>query len=363
MNSSMQITQKQMHEFSKCEGVIFLGAVPIEKEPQYRYFKKWISDKKHAGMSFLERNSKLREDPSLFNSECNNALIFAFNYFQGDRYGGIKTVTKPKIAQYARFRDYHKLLKIKAGNIVKKLCDTLSLDELPHRILIDSAPVLERPLAQRTGAGFIGKNTVFISPKLGSYLLLFEIFVKANIELSNLNPIESSKRSENGGCGTCRRCQVNCPSGALTEDYVLDARKCIAYYTIEHRDIIPVEFWDYLKLYYFGCDICQLVCPYNRNIESSKEINAKVNDDLDLYSVALMDQSDYESWFGGTPMTRAKINGLKRNALIYLIVTNDPRLNDVIAKLKGRERLVDQTIDQIDEYKRFKNSSSIELNP
>jgi epoxyqueuosine reductase len=345
-------TIEQIKKASEKAGIDFFGSVRLEKEPSFEHFEKWISENKHGEMGFLERYKEFREDPSKLEPEFSKALIFGLNYYQGDKYSGPNSVNVSRVAQYARFRDYHKLLKKKADGIMEELFADHVDAKKSYRVLIDSAPVLERALATKSGNGFIGKNTVFIHPKKGSYFLLFEVLVDTELEISDSVRVDSNVRSEYGGCGSCKRCKVHCPSGALTKDFVLDARKCISYYTIEHRGVIPIEYWQYLKLYYFGCDICQLVCPYNRNAKISSEIKSKIDLNKDMYDVALMNQSEYENWFGGTPMTRAKISGLKRNALINLVVNNDSRLGEVIQKMSGFSEVIDLTISQIPEYQK-----------
>ena len=130
-----------------------------------------------------------------------------------------------------------------------------------------------------------------------------------------------------GGCGTCKRCQVHCPTDALSNDFELDANLCLSYWSIESRSTVPEKFWKWFDKFYFGCDICQLVCPYNRgDIPHAKEEWVKLKNELDLFEVATMDQKFYEQTFGGSPMTRAKIQGLRRNALIAMTVSGDSRL-------------------------------------
>ena len=351
----MENSHNLLEKICDRHGITFFGVASLEKEPTFEHFKDWIKEDKHAEMRFLERYQEFREDPSRLEPEFDKAIVLGFNYFLGDKYGSEKSISKSRTAQYARFADYHKLLKKKSDLIIEDLKRELSLSELPFRALVDSAPVLERAIAVKSGKGFIGKNTVFISPDKGSFFLLFEILTGLDLELSETRKIDKDIRDkESGGCGSCKRCQVHCPTDALSKEYVLDARKCIAYYTIEHRGVIPLEYWQHLKLYYFGCDICQLVCPYNRNSKISSDIKVKVPDNLDLYDVALMGQADYEGWFGGTPMTRAKIGGLKRNALIYLAVANDSRLDEVVERLNGYSELIDATIAQIHEFRKLK---------
>jgi epoxyqueuosine reductase len=224
-----------------------------------------------------------------------------------------------------------------------------------YRVVVDSAPVLERALAARAQHGFIGKNTCFISANHGSFFLLAEILFSASLPDEVGNAVDPSKRSNDGGCGTCKRCQVNCPTGALDSDYRLDANRCISYWTIEHRGVVPTAIWPWFKHYYFGCDICQLACPYNRKATHSSHVSElKLKEQPPLADIATMDQNFYEATFGGTPMTRAKREGLMRNALIAMAVTNDPKLSGVlkvIAEDGAMPEVVQQTALQVQTFK------------
>jgi epoxyqueuosine reductase len=190
---------------------------------------------------------------------------------------------------------------------------------------------LERAVAANTRLGFIGKNTCFIHPKQGSFFLLGEIISTHDFTESSpqeIRPSNNARDKESGGCGTCKRCQVHCPTGALDEDYRIDARKCLSWWTIENRGPIPKEYWPWIGRYVYGCDICQLVCPYNRGlkVKESTASLVKIKTEIDLFEMATLTQESYERLFGGTPTTRAKREGLVRNALIAMYVTKDPRL-------------------------------------
>jgi epoxyqueuosine reductase len=197
--------------------------------------------------------------------------------------------------------------------------------------------------------GFIGKNTCFIHPEYGSLMLIGEILLSHHLTLSDsASPVDPNQRTSEGGCGTCRRCQVNCPTGALDTAYKLDARKCLAYWTIEHRGTIPFEFWPHLPTYIFGCDLCQLACPYNRKAIPTSEPTRPDLINPDLFDLATMSQSRYEAWMGGTPLTRAKREGLRRNALIAMAVTKDERLAEACAGVKEEDaEVLHRTLEQI----------------
>ena len=281
-------------------------------------------------MRYLENNQQLRADPRKFAKDYHSALIVGLPYGAGDR----KQTTKPRVAQYARLRrDYHRLLRDKLQTVAK---NQLWLPS-SYRITVDSAPLLERALASRGGQGFIGKNTCFISPEHGSYLLLAEILTSNRLPVDEQLPPAPDKRAKRGGCGTCRRCQVHCPTGALNEDYTLDANKCLAYLTIENRGVIPKQYWQHLDNYFYGCDICQIVCPYNRGKTTKTDPLTMPT----LAEIATLTEQAYLRYFSGTAMTRAKRQGLIRNALIAMHVSNDPQLSTCLETVKNRADLQD----------------------
>jgi epoxyqueuosine reductase len=251
--------------------------------------------------------------------------------------------------------DYHRLIWKKGEKILTQIHKQYGNGTEVGRVVTDSAPLLERALARHGSRGFIGKNTCFISPKYGSMILLGEILTSLDIApshqaIENPNPL---RRSKEGGCGTCRRCQVHCPTGALDQDYRIDARKCLAYWTIEHRGPIPEEFWPWLGLYVFGCDICQIVCPYNRNEQPrAPESLLKIKQAPALFEMATMTQESYEKLFGGTPVTRAKREGLIRNALIAMAVTEASDLQEAMKILSDRREggVIATTLDQVTKW-------------
>lgn len=328
----------------------WLGVVEIGLEPDFPHYVRWLDEKRHAGMSYLERNLDVRQDPRLLLTGARSVIILGFSYYLGDKLRPLMGKGPPRIAQYARFRDYHRELRERCEVVAGRLREFFAPDIVNTRVLVDSAPILERSLAARGGAGFIGKNTCFISPKAGSWLLLAEILTTYPLPASPRPLIDNSKRTSVGGCGTCQRCQIYCPTGALDQAYSLDANRCLAYWTIEHRGTIPEHIWPWLGEYYFGCDICQLVCPYNRlAVKQTNQAFLKLKSPPTLFEVAVMDQVGYERMFGGTPMTRAKRCGLKRNALIAMTVTGDPQLEEALERsvINETDPVVAQTVDQI----------------
>ncbi|MCX6126729.1 MAG: tRNA epoxyqueuosine(34) reductase QueG [Proteobacteria bacterium] len=322
-------------------GLNFLGVTGLNVKRDFHWYETWLSEGRHAEMRYLENHLELRADPKKLLPGAKYALVFGLPYFSGDRWQRGVGYAHPRFAMYARLKDYHKILKRELGELMNKLkARGLVEKEELFRVTCDSAPLLERALTAGAGKGFIGKNTCYIHPKLGSFLLLGEILTTwsppAFSDLPGEPPTPLLARTSGGGCGTCKRCQVHCPTGALDQDYRIDARKCLSWWTIENRGPIPEVYWKWIGQYIFGCDICQLVCPWNRGAEMSNKTSelTKLSVNIDPYFVATMDAEAYEQMFAGTPATRAKREGLVRNALIALFVRSDPRIFAAIDLLK-----------------------------
>lgn len=349
--------------------VILCGVLKPTRDPNYEAFQRWIKAKKHGQMKYLENYPHLRQYPAQLESTMPSVIVCAYPY--GEKSSITKTSSSlssslPTVAQYARFKDYHRSLKKTGQHIISSYFKSQSkpFSQSDYRVVVDSAPILEKSLAEQTGSGFIGKNTLFILKNRGSLLFLFEIYTTATFETQPLSssPLQAASTSPSNGCGRCRRCQVHCPTGALDEDYVLDATKCLAYYTIEHRGTIPVGYWPYLAVHFFGCDICQLVCPHNRYARAARDLKPVIPTDLCLAKIACMDEKTYIAMFAGTPMTRAKRAGIRRNALIAMTVTSHPHLEDVVRfVIRENHPLLIATLNQRDEYKKMTQSSSFHL--
>lgn len=335
---------------AEAEGLHFIGAAGLDVGHDHSRYIKWLDEGRHGSMTWMENHLDVRAKPERLLVGAKMALVFGFQYYQGDTWSRGKKDPAPRIAQYARLRDYHKFLRSKLERVQSSL-EKLSTDTHVWRITVDSAPLLERALAAGSGGAFIGKNTCAIHPHKGSFFLLGEILTSWDLGLPTRRPpaTQHHERTSSGGCGSCRRCQVHCPTGALDKDYQIDARKCLSYWTIEHRGEIPLDYWPWVGRYMFGCDICQLVCPYNRGLEISADSISlrKISETPKLIDIVLMSQEAYESMFGGTPMTRAKRSGLRRNALIAGVVTADRAVLDALDQLtKDADAVICATANQ-----------------
>lgn len=293
--------------------LVFLGVTTPGYDRAYARFRQWIAEQKHAGMTFLEDHSAIRENPEQLLPGSLSVAAFALPYFHSP-------TNSPAVARYAHFADYHKLLRTRAAAAVAEAYPQLSPDQF--RVVVDSAPLLERAQVARLPEVFVGKNTCLIHAKRGSFLLLGEIFFTVPLPLQTTPEFDSSNRRDGLGCGPCTSCQVACPTGALDEAFRIDSAKCLAYWTIEHRGAVPQIYWKWFDKFWYGCDLCQTACPYNTYAVGNELPPSIARREIPpLPQVAMMTQTQYETYFGGTPMTRAKRSGLRRNALIAMAVT------------------------------------------
>ena len=219
-----------------------------------------------------------------------------------------------RVASYAQGRDYHRVMKQRMRGLVEELSHRLET-ELAARWYVDDGPMLDRAAASRSGLGWFGKNTNILSPGLGSWIFLGQIIT--DLELEPDPPLQKS-------CGSCVRCIEACPTGAIVGPYVLDNTRCISYQTIENRGAIPRELRPLMMDWIFGCDICQEVCPVNRKAPTTREPAFHRDDHrddlstLDLLELLSLTEEDFRERFAGTPIMRAKLVGLKRNACVAL---------------------------------------------
>lgn len=250
-----------------------------------------------------------------------------------------------KVARYAWGRDYHKVLRKKLEKFTERLVLQSGIN-FNYRIFTDSVPLLERAVANQAGNGFIGKNTMLIRPKAGSFNFIAEILTDVEIGENKINVISTS-------CGECRRCQDLCPTSAFVSEYVLDARKCISYLTIEKRGVLSASESDSISDWLFGCDVCQDVCPFNhKSLKSEEEADLNEFDEslgagqmLNLSEVLEIDTDvGFLDRFAGTPIMRTKRQGLIRNALIVAANTDCleliPLIEEVGQKNKGHDEVL-----------------------
>src|SRR5688500_4049659 len=237
-------------------GFILAGVTTPEPPPHYSTFENWLAQGHHGTMQYLaeERSIVRRADPLQIFPECKSILVLATPYSPPPP-SGEELGARGNIASYAWGNDYHDVLPGRMKELVQFIEEQVG-GPVKNRWYTDTGPILERDLAQRAGIGWIGRNTCLINPKQGSYLLLSEILL--DLALDPDPPMVTDH------CGTCTRCITACPTQCILPDRTIDARHCISYLTIELKDDIPTELRPLVGDWVFGCDICQMVCPWNR---------------------------------------------------------------------------------------------------
>ena len=277
------------------------GICRAEESEQEVHYRRWLLEECHAGMGYLERNIDKRMDPRLLVEGAKSIISVALNYFPHR----FQHEDAPQFAYYAYGEDYHDIVKGKLSRLFDFI--KLRFPGVSGRYFSDSAPVLERFWAARSGLGFVGKNTLLIIPGKGSYFFLGELIV--DLELDYDSPISQN-------CGKCRRCLDACPTGAIEKPHWVNARKCISYQTIENKGEISPEIVPRLSNNVYGCDICQIVCPWNRYARPHNTPGFNPSDEflsLDYKRLQEMDEDTYRRIFRRSAVKRAKFAGLKRN--------------------------------------------------
>ncbi|MGQ1890370.1 tRNA epoxyqueuosine(34) reductase QueG [Thermophagus sp. OGC60D27] len=279
----------------------FASATELKEDAAF--LKEWLNRGYHAGMDYMSRNFEKRTNPQKLIEDAKSVVVVLQNYFPPKK-EGLKSGLK--LAKYAYGRDYHKVLKKRLKQLMTYIQSEIS-DEANGRFFVDSAPVLERSLAVRAGLGWRGKNSNLIHPRIGSFVFIGEIIL--NIELPSGEPIREA-------CGGCTRCIEACPTGALVSPYRLDANRCISYLTIENKNEIPDHFREQMNEWFFGCDICQDVCPWNWKARPHKESDFVLRSEFQQMTRdewSQLDENTFDEISRGSPIRRAGYQGLKRN--------------------------------------------------
>ena len=296
-------------------GFILAGVTTPEPPPHLSTFERWLDAGRHGTMHYLadERARTRRADSRQILPECKSILVLAAPYAD-PKFAEASEKPAPgpsgRVAAYAWGADYHKVLLPRLKELVTYIEKRVG-HPVPNRYYTDTGPILERDLAQRAGLGWIGKNTCLINPKHGSYFLLAEILLGIELEPDSLFITDH--------CGTCTRCIQACPTSCILSDRTLDARRCISYLTIELKDDIPEELRSLLGDWVFGCDVCQMVCPWNRFAGESDDEAFSPRPDIlrpNLIRELELTPEAFNRKFKNSPIKRAKRRGYLRNLAV-----------------------------------------------
>lgn len=312
MTLSKSLKEKIIAKSSQL-GFILAGMTTPEAPAHYSTFERWLAQGYHGAMDYLttERSRFRRADPREIMPECKSILVLATPYSPPSTEG---QADEGRVASYAWGADYHDVLPARMRELVRFIEEEVG-SPVKNRWYTDTGPILERDLAQRAGIGWIGKNTCLIHPRHGSYFLLSEILLDLDLEPDP--PFVTDH------CGTCTRCIDACPTDCILSDRTIDATRCISYLTIELKDDIPVELRDKIGNWVFGCDICQMVCPWNRFAGEGDPAFGDSNPTRTLSEELPISTQEFNQRFKGTPVKRAKRRGYLRNVAVALGNTGD----------------------------------------
>ncbi len=303
MKNSQQISV-WVKELAAKQGFFACGIAKAETlDQEKQHLDEWLAKGYQADMHYMQKHADKRHNPSMLVENARSVIVFLFNYFPSET---VVFNSDYRIASYAYGADYHDVIRAKLNQIMAEL--NKEFPDMAARAFVDSAPVLERAWATRAGLGWIGKNSMLISKRNGSYFFIAEIITDLQMEYDTAM----------GGnyCGDCTRCMDNCPTKAITSLREIDSNRCISYQTIENKNDIPDEFSGKFENWIFGCDICQQVCPWNRfalvhsepAFEPSAELLKMTNNQWEN-----LQKDEFDALFRKSAVKRTKFAGLTRN--------------------------------------------------
>jgi epoxyqueuosine reductase len=323
-------------------GFARIAVVPIEAPRRHALYTSWLAAGHQGEMAYLAAPDHVqpRGDLRALLDNAKSLVVVALAYDRVDPASGATgpiptdALLRGRIARYARGEDYHLVMRDKLVALADRLAQSLGRP-VASRPCVDSAPVLEREWAERGGLGFVAKNTMLIAPGVGSYVVLGELLVDADLAVTA--PDAPPKQR----CGTCRSCLDACPTNAFVDAYVLDARRCISYLTIEHHGVIPRELRPAIGTWIFGCDICQEVCPFNAGKTAEVPIDPRLRSRShehalpDLVALAFKGANQTRQFVKRTALRRIPHDVLARNVAVALGNTGSPEAVPALRHLEG----------------------------
>jgi len=320
---------EEIRTWAKQLGFQDAGITDTHLERHGERLDSWLDAGMHADMDYMEKHGSKRYQPDQLVPGTQRIISVRMDYSlaQDNPTPVLEDKDKAYIARYTLGRDYHKLMRKRLASLAKRI--DAALEGYDYRAFVDSAPVLERAIAEKAGLGWIGKNTMLIHPKAGSFFFLGEIFTNAPL------PVDAPFGDHH--CGSCSACMDLCPTDAFPEPHVLDARRCISYLTIENKGEIPEHLRPLMGNRVFGCDDCQLVCPWNKFSKPTEEIDFRPRHGLDNSTLAglfLWSEEEFLERTQGSAIRRAGHIGWLRNLAVGL--GNAPSTIPVIEALKAR---------------------------
>ena len=302
----MKLTNEIVIQKAKSIGFDLVGFAKADKlTDEIEKLEDWLKLGYQGGMSYMERNIDKRKDVSQILPDAKSVISLSLNYYTQHQYSSDKQ--KGKVSRYAWGKDYHLIIWQMLEQFEEELKQINPGFE--SKSYVDTGPVMDKVWAVKSGIGWMGKHTNIINHDYGSWFFIANVITNAEFDYTEQIP---------DFCGNCTACIDACPTDAIVEDYIVDSNKCISYLTIENKEEIPQEFRGKFDGWLFGCDICQDVCPWNikfSELTFVKDFHPKNdNIEIDLNEIDVMDNEEFKERFSGTPISRAKLKGLKRNA-------------------------------------------------
>ncbi len=313
---------------AESEGFSAVRVASVDSIPQApARLAGWLDAGHHGDMAWMTERTAERAAPGVLWPEARSVVMLGMSYAgEGDPLAVLGQRDRGAISLYARRRDYHEVIKGKLKSVAGLLAARGGVDV---KVFVDTAPVMEKPLAEASGLGWQGKHTVLVSRQHGAWLFLGAIYTSAEL------PPDEPERDH---CGSCRRCLDICPTDAFPAPYQLDSRRCIAYLTIEHQGHIDAGLRPGIGNRIFGCDDCLAVCPWNKFAQAAQETRLALKDELDalpLAELAALDDAAFRKLFAGTPVKRTGRDRFVRNVLIAIGNSGEPALAASAEKLLG----------------------------
>jgi len=339
------INYPQLIEKIKCWGKELgfsqLGITDIDLSMHEDALEKWLENNYHGSMDYMARHGLMRARPAELEPGTVRAISVRLDYLPTKAKCAriLKAKDHAYISRYALGRDYHKLMRKRLQQLGKKITDYC--ENFNFRPFVDSAPILERPLAEKAGLGWVGKHSLLLNKEAGSWFFLGELLIDIPLPVTSIKSDKTEKTSQTdqalNDCGSCVACIKICPTKAIVEPYVVDARRCISYFTIESPDPIPLELRPLMGNRIYGCDDCQLICPWNKYAKLSLEEDFQPRHQLDEISLLTLfswDETYFLATFQGSPIRRIGFQSWQRNIAVAL--GNAPWDDNIIKALKEK---------------------------
>ena len=311
--------KREVETRAKALGFDVMRVAPAQAAPEVRErLEAWLAEGHHGEMTWMAETAERRAAPKALWPEAKSVVMLGMSYGpETDPLASLALKDRGTISVYARMRDYHDVVKGKLKELAGFLAARSGEDV---KVFVDTAPVMEKPLAQAAGLGWQGKNTILVSREFGSWLFLGSIFTAAELPTDGPEPDH---------CGSCTRCLDACPTNAFPAPYRLDARRCIAYLTNEHKGPIAAELRPLMGNRVFGCDDCLAVCPWNKFAQTAREARLAQREEFaapPLTELARLDDAAFRARFAGTPVKRTGRDRFVRNVLIAIGNSGEPEL-------------------------------------